>query len=135
MIVTRRRTLPAVLLALGVTGCVTYGGARVLDVATDLNAPRGFTLTAPAAIETPAGTRFRGSICRRYGVAQAHTIRLERVGPSGDVIASASRALPSLAYRGQPCTFYEVATDWSIQPAERVRVCATQTDKACSTPP
>lgn len=122
------------LLALGVTSCAAYGGARVLDVATDLNPPRGFTLTAPAAIETPEGTRFRGSICRRLGMAYPHAIRLERVGRSGGVIASASRALPSLAYRGHPCAFYEVVTDWSVQPDERVRVCATQAERTCSAP-
>ncbi len=137
----RRSLIPVPLRALGVllmaamAGCAAYGGAPLLDVATDVTASRGVKLQRPVAIKTTTGTRFHGLICRGSTAQVWNQIRVERLGAAGGVVASAAQTLPNLTYRGQPCAYYDVATDWTIGPAERVRVCAVRFQTACGAAP
>ncbi len=129
-----RTTLIA--LAWGLAGCAAYGGAAVLEVATDVVAPsRGVALEAPDAIQTADGTRFHGWVCRKGPVISPTRIRLERVSGSGEILDSVARSISGLGGRGPRCSVYDVPTNWKITPDERVRVCALRTDSPCAPSP
>ncbi len=128
----RRLGVLGVVASLGAAGCAAYGGATLLAVPTELISRRGFALTSPVAIQTPIGTRFHGSVCRKSPMPSPTRIRLERVSASENVLASASRPLSGLGGRGNHCTFYDMPTDWTVGAGERVRVCALRLESACT---
>lgn len=128
------QAIVAFLLSLVLTACAAYGGATLLDVRTEVNAPHSVDIEAPDAIQTSSGTRFHGWICRRSPVFLPTRLRLERIGANGEVLASASRAISGLTPRGSTCTIYDVPTDWRVNADERVRICAQPTDTSCPVP-
>lgn len=121
----------AIVMPLGAAGCAAYGGATLLAVPMEVSSPRGFALRTPDAIQTPTGTRFHGSVCRRSPMLSPTRIRVERLGARGDVLAAASRPLGGLGGRGRHCTYYDVPTDWTVGGGESVRVCALRSDSSC----
>lgn len=127
--------IPVMVMSVGAAGCAAYGGATLLAVPMEVSSPRGFALRSPDAIQTPTGTRFHGSVCRRSPMLSPTRIRVERLGLSGDVLASASRPLWGLGGRGRHCTFYDVPTDWTVGAGEVVRVCAQRSDSPCPPKP
>lgn len=120
-----------ILASLGLAGCAAYGGAPLLSLPIDVAPSRGASVSTPDAIQTATGTRFHGSVCRRAPWNTPTRVRIERIGQNGAVLGVASRALSGLSGRGPRCTFYDVATDWTIAPPERVRVCAGRSDAPC----
>lgn len=127
----RSLTIPSLLAVLLMAGCAAYGGATLLYVPTVVSTPPGFALASPDAIQSPEGTRFHGSVCRRSINMSPTRIRVERIDASGAVVASASRPLWGLGGRARGCTFYDVPTDWTVGPGEHVRVCAQRSDAPC----
>lgn len=123
----------AILAALGLAGCAAYGGATLLTLPIEVSASPGVAVRAPDVIRTATGSRFHGSVCRSAFWRSPTRIRIERIGPDGAIVATASRALSGLGGRGPRCTFYDVATDWTVGPQERVRVCAGRSDGPCPT--
>lgn len=122
-----------ILASFGLAGCAAYGGAPLLSLPIDVAPSQNASVSTPDAIQTATGTRFHGSVCRRAPGMSPTRIRLERIGPDGVVVGSASRALLGISGRGHRCTFYDVATEWTIAPPERVRVCAGRSDAPCQT--
>ena len=127
----RSLTIPSLLAVLLMVGCAAYGGATLLDVPVIVSAPPGFAVASPDAIQSPEGTRFHGSVCRRSFNLSATRIRVERIDAGGAVVASASRPLWGLGGRVRHCTFYDVPTDWTVGAGEHVRVCALRSDAPC----
>lgn len=123
--------LLGIVISLGAGSCAAYGGATQLAVRMEVISPSGFALRSPDAIQSPTGTRFHGSVCRRSSMLSPTRVRVERLGARGDVLASASRPLGGLGGRGRRCTFYDVPTDWTIGGGESVRVCALRSDSPC----
>lgn len=119
------------LASLGLAGCAAYDGASLLSLAIDIVPARNATVSTPDAILTTAGTRFHGSVCRRAPRIPPTRIRIERIGPDGTVVEAASRPISGLSGRGSRCTFYDLPTDWTIAPPERVRVCVGRSDAPC----
>ncbi len=120
-----------VLASLGLAGCAAYGGAPLLSLPIDVASSRNSSVSTPDAIQTATGTRFHGSVCRRAPWNAPTRIRIERIGQDGTVVGVASRPISGLSGRGSRCTFYDVPTDWTIAPMERVRVCAGRSDAPC----
>lgn len=134
---TSRRSLRVlvILMSLSAAGCAAYGGATLLDVPTELNAPAGVVLRSPDAIRTPTGMRFHGTVCRQWPMQSPTRIRVERISATGEILASASRPIWGLGGRGRRCSFYDVPTDWTVGAHERVRVCAPRSDTPCAPRP
>lgn len=120
-----------ILASFGLAGCAAYGGATLLSLPIDVAPSRNASVSTPDAIQTATGTRFHGSVCRRARWTAPTRIRIERIGQDGTVVGVASRPISRLSGRGSRCAFYDVATDWTIAPPERVRVCASRSDAAC----
>lgn len=125
-------SMSASLVSLAVAGCATYGGATMLSMPIEVSPSRSATVRTPDAIQTATGTRFHGAVCRNIRWNSPATIRVERIGVDGAVISAVSRALSRLGGRGQRCAFYDVPTEWTLTPGERVRVCATRADAPCA---
>jgi hypothetical protein len=125
------RTTAGILASLGLAGCAAYGGAPLLSLPIDVNPSQSASVSTPDAVRTATGTLFHGSVCRRAPWMSPTWIRIERIGPDGAVVGAASRALSGLGGRGPRCTFYDVATDWAVAPAERIRVCAGRSHAPC----
>ena len=123
-----------ILASFGLAGCAAYGGAPLLSLPIDVAPSRSASVSTPDAIQTATGTRFHGSVCRSAPWNSPTRIRVERIGPDGAVVEAASHALSGLSGRGHRCTFYDVATDWTVAPHERVRVCAGRSDAPCQPP-
>ena len=120
-----------ILASFGLAGCAAYGGAPLLSLPIDVAPSRSASVSTPDAIQTVTGTRFHGSVCRRDPWNAPTRVRIERIGQNGAVVGVASRPLAGLSGRGPRCAFYDVATDWTIAPPERVRVCAGRSDAPC----
>jgi hypothetical protein len=120
-----------ILASFGLAGCAAYGGATMLSLPIDVAPSRSASVSTPDAIQTTTGTRFHGSVCRRTPWNAPTQIRVERIGRDGAVVDVASRPISGLSGRGPRCTFYDVTTDWTIAPPERVRVCASRSDAPC----
>ena len=120
-----------ILASFGLAGCAAYGGAPLLSLPIDVAPSRNASVSTPDAIQTATGTRFHGSVCRSAPWNSPTRIRIERIGQDGAVVGVTSRPLSGLSGRGPRCTFYDVPTDWTIAPPERVRVCALRSDAPC----
>lgn len=123
-----------IIVSLALAGCTAYGGATLLPVPMDLSAPRGTAVRSAVAIETPTGVRFHGAVCRQATAQSPTRLRVERIGDGGVVTASASRSLPIRGRREGGCSFYDVTTDWKLEPTEHVRVCALRGGEPCPVP-
>lgn len=124
-------TTAGILAALGLAGCAAYGGETMLSLPIQVIPSRSVTLRTPDAIRTATGTRFHGSVCRSVPWMSLTRIRIERLGAGGAVVDTATRPLSGLGGRGPRCTFYDVATDWTVGSGEQVRVCAGRSDAPC----
>jgi hypothetical protein len=121
----------ATLASLGLAGCAAYGGATLLSLPIEVSPVRNASVRTPDVIQTATGARFHGSVCKSVAWNAPTRIHVERVGSDGAVIATASRSLSGLGGRTPRCTFYDVATDWTVAAAERIRVCASRSDAPC----
>lgn len=122
-----------ILAALGLAGCAAYGGATLLRLPIEVSASPGVAVRSPDVIQTATGPRFHGSVCRGTRWLSPTRIRIERVGPDGAIIATASRPLSGLGGRGPRCVFYDLSPNWTVGPLERIRVCAGRSDTPCPT--
>jgi hypothetical protein len=125
------RILP-IMMMVGAVNCTVNGRPILLSVTMDVTAPHGYVAAPPSAFQTPSGTRFHGSVCRKSWMAPPTRIRLDRVSESGAILASTSRPLFGLEGRNSTCAFYDVVTDWVLAAGERISVCATRTATPCA---
>lgn len=126
-----RPMIVGILTAFALAGCAAYGGASLLNLTIDVTPSRSASVSKPDAIQTVSGTRFHGRVCRRAPWMAPARIRVERIGPDGAVVAVASQALSGMSGRGPGCAHYDLATDWTISPPERLRVCAGRSAAPC----
>lgn len=127
------RTGLALASALALAGCVTFHRPVYQDVKSEVVQAPGFSIYRPAAIVAPGGLRFHNWICRDSGGYFApRALRLERIGPSGEIVATAHGGV-SLPTRPD-CSVYDIPTDWFLADGERVRLCVADGAKPCSIP-
>ncbi len=128
----RAVVLAAALFAAVATGgapalAQPYGGARLLPIRSEAQAPRGYQLAKPDMVATAAGVRAHGTICRRAGHvgAPVRMIQLQHLDPAGRVLGAVQvRVDFDSLRRSASCSTYDLATAWTLSPADTVRATA-----------
>ena len=134
----RSRTAPksfarAVLLT-GI-GLAAHGGQTAPVQPVDATTLNGFSIRSPAALRTAEGVRFHGWVCRESGVhTQAH-IQIDRLNAQGAILASTSHPVSGLNGRDNHCAIFDVPTNWTLAPGDKVLVCAARSDQTCVSKP
>jgi hypothetical protein len=104
-----------------------YGGARLLPVRSEAQPRHGYQLAKPDLVATAAGVRAHGTICRRAGHvgAPVRMIRLQHLDPTGRVLGAVQvRVDFDSLRRSASCSAYDLATAWTLNPADTVRATA-----------
>lgn len=104
-----------------------YGGARLLPVRTEAQARHGYELARPDLLAAAAGVRAHGTICRQAGHvgAPVRQVQLQHLDPAGRVLGAVQvRVDFDSLRRSASCTAYDLATAWTIDPADTVRATA-----------
>ena len=117
----------AVLAAAAPALAQPYGGARLLPVRSEAQARHGYELAKPDLVATAAGVRAHGTICRRAGHvgAPVRMIQIQHLDPTGRVLGAVQvRVDFDSLRRSASCTAYDLATTWTIAPADTVRATA-----------
>ncbi len=115
----KRRTLLLALLAAGLS---------VLAGSADAAGPSGLRLSVAEATASSAGTRIHGSVCRTgpLPAGDVGAVQAERLDDAGRVTATAQAraSRPLSGRRGLGCAAYDLSADWTVAPAEALRICA-----------
>ena len=125
----RSRTAIAVVImtALGLTACasVPYGGAAQLDTPVRTRSVSGFELRPPDVLARPQGVSLHGALCRKLSWARSpRQLRLELIGPGGEVLSQRLQALRGVSRLDRQCLFYDMPTDWTVRPGQTLQLSA-----------
>ncbi|MBL8772228.1 MAG: hypothetical protein JNK30_12675 [Phenylobacterium sp.] len=127
------RTLIGSAAAAGLlAGCATpFNGAVLADVRAEPYSGGGFVVRGPTVIVEPAGQRFHGWVCRQSRAgAGLRAVRLERIGANGDLVEAVYGRVELRSSSPSDCGVYDIPTDWTLGPAEGVRLCPGRLDGA-----
>ena len=103
-------------------------------VASGASGSAAFSLSAPAAYQGKAGLELVGRVGRRARSTQLTpaSVRIERLGPTGEIVASARAYLHPIGRRtDQRCASYLANVDWRLAPGDTLRACFDR-GRACS---
>ncbi|MBR7618194.1 hypothetical protein JKL49_02235 [Phenylobacterium sp. 20VBR1] len=104
-----------------------YGAARLLPVRTEAAPRHGYELAKPDLLATASGVRAHGTICRQAGHvgAPVRMIQLQHLDPAGRVLGAVQvRVDFDSLRRSASCSAYDLATAWTLDPADTVRATA-----------
>lgn len=121
------RTMFVLAFAASLMGCATgpYGGAKLVEAPVSVQAPRGFELGKPDLLAGPDGVRVHGALCRKIAWGLAPTrLRLELLTSAGDPVAEVSKSIWGLMPHRRGCGFYNLPTNWRIEPGQTLRLTA-----------
>jgi hypothetical protein len=105
----------------------SYGAARLLPVRTEAAPRHGYDLAKPDLLATAAGVRAHGTICRQAGHvgAPVRLVQLQHLDSNGRVLGAVQvRVDFDSLRRSASCTAYDLATAWTLDPADTVRATA-----------
>ena len=125
------RMLVVGAMALVQASCVSTGRPATLLAVTQVEAPRGMKLHAPAITLTANGANVRGFVCRGTAIIAPTHVQLERIGLNGAVISTHRTRIAGLAGRAARCSIYNFKIDWSPQADEQLRIGAPYSRRAC----
>jgi len=100
-----------------------HGAPGVLPVRSGAKARPGYHIGKPDLLATAAGVRAHGMICRRAGQAglPVRLVQVQHLDPTGRVLGVVQvRVDFDSVRRSASGTAYDLATAWTINPADTV---------------
>lgn len=127
MRMSRMAIAVVMIAALGLTACASapYGGAAQLDTPVRTQSVLGFELRSPDVLVGPQGVSLHGALCRKLSWARSpRQLRLELIGPGGEVLSQRLQALRGVSKSHRQCVFYDIPTAWTLKPGQTLQMSA-----------
>lgn len=112
-------------------GCASGGAFQ--SVGSQATGSAYFTVSRPAVYKMANGLQLAGRVCRRARttVLSPAGVRLEHIGPTGEVLGTARTHVAAIhRYADQPCAGYATHVDWTLADGDTLRACLDR-GRAC----